>query len=156
MNLFHSNDMTYLATVEKLCADRRSAVESGNLSLADAIGRRLHLLMLIHNSKKKADKQHQAELLMLERDPAKQLKRKCNQTMRQAAILRIADIVSSNAKLALKNTLELAHSLTLSRLLDKCTTNQITLNSGATNRILFKHFARDNTSQIDSLAVTNS
>ena len=31
-------------------------------------------------------------------------------------------------------------------------TNQIRLNSGAINRILFSHFARDNTSQIDSTA----
>jgi len=155
MTFFHSNDMTYLPTVEKLCAERRSALDNGNLSLADAIGRRLHLLMLIHTAKKKADKQHKIELLMLERNPAKQLKPKPNQTMHQAAILRIADIVSSNLKLALKNTLELARSLTLSRLLDKCTTNQIRLNSGAINRILFSHFARDNTSQIDSYSLLN-
>jgi len=121
MQLFHSNDMTFLPTVEKLCVMRRDALSNGDVSLADAIGRRLHLLMLIHTAKKKADKRHQAELRMLERNPSKQLKRKNNQSMFDAAIeeqkLKIADIVSSNLLLAVKNALILANNSTLSRLL---------------------------------------
>jgi Mg2+/Co2+ transporter CorB len=148
--------MTYLATVEKLCVMRCDALSNRDVSLADAIGRRLQLLMLIHAAKKKSDKRYQSELRMLEHDQKKQLKRKCNQSMFDAAIeeqkLKIADIVSSNLKVALKTIRILANNLTLSRLLGKCTTNQITTDSGASNCILFSHFARDNTSQIDSLA----